>query len=213
MECENPRLRRNLRSQLTSHSFFRAGLVLPIEVLSPHGDNLKSATRLLSSYSGRLNRDLSELDWGKRVVLLGGRWSDLLSHCDGCELLYLGGDLQIPLQLSAKLGPGTVTAVGAFDYDGAELEQARGCQRVLPLTELDWDVAFKTAVSELGPGPVVVSLNLSLFSGPLALPMRDFLQAIDVLDGLVAIQIWSESPKDSLFEAGACCLRECLLSW
>ena len=189
-------------------------MTLPLVELDAFGEKLRVASQDLSSYSPRLDRDVSDLAI-EGEVQLGGTWSDGLPKIqpeDGA-VLYFGADLRAPLLMGRELGPGKITAIGGHDYERDEIYELRRSQRVLPMADLEWDVAFRTAASELAGKRLTVSLNLNLLFGPFGLPPHIFLRDLRGLDGVVGLQIWTEVDSLSHAPVGAACLRETLLSW
>lgn len=135
---------------------------------------LRRASAQVGSWSPSRQRDWAELgavDLGEVLVPArapeppGARWlllgpGEVRAPIPGDLLLYLGP--RIPDLPS----PGTAWIVGSRLYTKAERDRARLTQRLLPLHELSFEVALRTAADELrGRGALHLHLDLELL-GP-----------------------------------------------
>lgn len=212
----------------------------PVEILSWGGacaEAVAAASQTVSTYSPPLDRDLMELRTSKagrfetKTAFLGGTLEQLASmaKAEKLHLLYLGGQGEPAVRLGRLLGEGSVTAIGLTGYTREQRDELRATQRLLPLHEVELEVAVMTALSESESKRLALSLNLDLFQ-PAAVPEIDFLNHrgvppqdfFSVLghfpgSRLQAFHLWGEGAQLSVTgrtsALGAETLRDAILTW
>lgn len=145
------------------------------------GEAIREASRHLTSFSPRLDRDLAHLDvvdlgapdgdraWfseTRRGLVASGTQPGLpgrlhSAHPDLTVLVFSAAVAQV-LRWGASLGRGRAYALGSRVYDRPTRDEVRNTQRLLPLDELCLETAARTAVEESGNAPLWISLDLDV---------------------------------------------------
>lgn len=185
-----------------------------VELMAP-GRAVREASRCLTSFSPRLDRDLAELDvvdlgelheqgpcspQTRRGMVVNGLPPDFpvkvrAIHPDVAVLVFSAGLSQV-LQWGALLGPGRAYAIGGRAYSRSARDEVRNTQRLLPPFEVPLETAAYTAVQESAGAPLWVSVSLdvlepALVPGVLAPPggvsLETLQAALRVIPGIRVI--------------------------
>lgn len=212
----------------------------PVDILSWGGagaEAVAAASQGVSTYSPHLDRDLKELRSSeipyleRKQAFLGGTAEQLASFLKAADLqvLYLGGRAEPAVRLGRLLGEGRLTAIGLTDFTREQRDDLRATQRLLPLHEVELEVAVLTALAESDFKKIAVSLNLDLFQAA-AVPeidfanhrgvsLREFFSVLGHFPGarLQAFHLWGQgahmSPTGRTSVLGAETLRDAILTW
>lgn len=136
---------------------------------------IREASSALDTFSPRLDRDFADLaafDCRERTsdvsLLLGDSTLDW-----GLPVVYLGAGIVAPcstgdIDEAARYGTlpadNTVWYLGGCNYSRSERDWARNTQRLLPIHELDLEVALHSAISELAGQPFHLMVNMDIFA-------------------------------------------------
>lgn len=209
-------------------------------LLAP-GHQARELSLKLGSFSPRLDRDLAELaprdgglpeealDWkvGTRLAVLsesGVIGPELLRRiAPTAQVLLFEGTLdQAADGWGRQLAPGRVVSIAARRYSREQRDVMRSRQRLLPLHEVDMEVAALTAVDEAGDAPLWLRLSLDLLDAtvaPGAVSLETLRTALSFIPGerVVGFEVVGfpapEERNPALALTGVELLRDNILSW
>lgn len=204
-------------------------------------DRARELSLELGSFSPRLDRDLVDLcprdggeperalDWevGTRLAALSesGVVGPVLLRrmAPAAQVLLFESTLdQAVDQWAQQWNPGAVVSIAARRYTRAQRDLMRSSQRLLPLHEVDMEVAALTAVDESGDSPLWIRLSLDLLDAtvaPGAVGLETLRKALSAIPGerIVGFEIVGfpapEERNPVLALTGVELLRDNILSW